>query len=423
MKVLRDPINGNVKVTDEELALIDTPQFQRLRRIRQLGFAWLAYPCATHMRFEHCVGTMHMAGEMCSVVGASKEDTKTLRAAALLHDLGHPPFSHHIAEFLERHTKKTHEDLTAELISGRGEVREALEKGGYSPKQVAELSGGLGEGWRQMLVTGREASYLRTCIDADIMDYMVRDSYYTGAAYGVIDRERLVDNLKIVGNRLMLYEKARLAIESLLIARYIMMPAVYRHKVVGIADTMLDRALERLHDGDGKVRAGELWRMDEVDFISLMRSSSGYPAKIMGMIDNRRLLKLAARVRLEGFGGTEREAAPEMVSGLLRLRGSGKTGKIEEELAKKYGVEPGMILLDIYRPPKRKAGEPPADSIQVWDGRKAMPVEKISRIARSVAMMDWSMWYAAIYCQADKRNHLKKKLEKDAVFEWMAGSF
>ncbi len=424
MKVLRDPINGNVKVTDFELALIDTPQFQRMRRVRQLGFAWLAYPCATHSRFEHSVGTMFMADKMCSVVGASKEDTKTLRAAALLHDLGHPPFSHHIAEFLVRHTKKAHEDITAEVILGRTEVRESLESGGYDVRQIARLAGGLGgRGWKQMIVTGREASYLRKCIDADILDYMIRDSYYTGAAYGMIDRDRLVDNLKIVRGTLMLHEKARLAIESLLIARYIMMPAVYRHRVVGIADSMLDRALERLYS-DGRLNPDELWGMDEVDFISFMRAQEGYPAQVMGMIDNRRLLKLATQVRLKGFGNNKDEIGPKVVSKLVALRDHAKIRAIESELAKKYGVEDGMILLDVYRPPERKIGSEPADSILVWkDEGRVEPIEKISNIARSVAMMDWSQWYAAIYCPAEMRDALKKKLEKEHIFERIAESY
>lgn len=426
MKVLRDPINGNVKVTDGELALIDTPQFQRMRRVRQLGFAWLAYPCATHTRFEHCVGAMFMAERMCSVVGASKEDTKTLRAAALLHDLGHPPFSHHIAEFLERHTKKAHEDITAEVISGKGEVRESLTAGGYDVREAARLAGGLGRGWKQMIVTGREASYLRKCIDADIMDYMIRDSYYTGAAYGMIDRDRLVDNLKIVGGTLMLHEKARFAIESLLIARYIMMPAVYRHKVVGIADSMLDRALERLHS-EGKLEPGRLWGMDEVGFISFMRAQDGYPAKIMGMIDNRRLLKLAAQARLEGFGSNAAattEVDAELAGRLVKLRDPGKIRQIEGELAKKYGVEEGMLLLDVYGPPERETGSEPADSILVWkDGGRVESIEKMSNIARSVAMMDWSQWYAAIYCPAGKRDALRKKLEREKIFERIAESY
>lgn len=429
MKVLRDPINGNVKVTDEELALIDTPQFQRMRRIRQLGFAWLAYPCATHSRFEHCVGTMFMADKMCSVVNASEKDKKILRAAALLHDLGHPPFSHHIAEFLERHTGKAHEDVTAEVISGSTDVRETLESGGYDAKDVARIAGGLGTGWKQMIVTGREASYLRKCIDADIMDYMIRDSYYTGAAYGMIDRDRLVDNLKVVKGTLVLHEKARFAIESLLLARYIMMPAIYRHRVVGIADSMLDRALERLYS-EGHLNPDELWKMDEVGFISFMRDQEGYPKKIMEMIDNRRLLKLAAQVKLKtagndgaAVGGEEVDA--KLVGKLVALRKSAKIHEIEHELAKKYKVEDGMILLDIYSPPGRAIGSGPADSILVWNEKddRTESIEKISSIARSVAMMDWSMWYAAIYCPEDKRDHLKKKLEKDDIFKSIAENY
>ena len=432
-KIIRDPINGNIRVNELEISLIDTPHYQRLRRITQLGFAYLAYPCAYHTRFDHSLGAMHMAGRMCDAVGATAEQRQAARITALLHDLGHPPFSHDLATFMEKQCGKSHEDVTIEIIRDT-ELHDKIEAGGQDPNQIAMLAGGSGHGWLQMITTGREASYLRTCIDADILDYMIRDSYYTGVAYGLIDRDRLIDSLAIHNDRLVIHEKARLAVESLLLARYIMMPVVYRHKVAGIAEAMMTHALERLHT-EAPFDAEALYHMDEVDFISMMRATSGYPREITRRLDERDLFKTAAVARLcrarckksTCKNCTERhedEIDLETTSKLLSLRKEdGKIEEIERELAKECGVEEGYLLLDIYPEPARSVDAPPLDSIMIFDGEKSRGIESISPVANSIAVMDWGLWYSAIYTTRDARERLRKKFRQERVFETIAQTY
>jgi len=431
-KVIRDPINGNIKASELEIRLIDTPSFQRLRRITQLGFTYLAYPCAYHTRFDHSIGTMHMAGKMCSAVGATEEQTQIARATALLHDLGHPPFSHDIASFLEAHCNKTHEDMTIDTVMKTG-IHDIIESAGLDAQQIASLAGGTGTGWLQMITTGREAAYLRTCIDADIMDYMIRDSYYTGVAYGLIDRDRLIDSLAIHDDRLVIHEKARLAVESLLLARYIMMPVVYRHKVAGIAESMMLRALESLHK-EKPFDVESIYGMDEVDFVSMMRNTRGFPREIMRRLDQRDLFKTVALAKLcKARCGKkvchncsemhEDEMNHETATKLIELRKSGKVREVERELARECGIEDGMLILDIYEEPARSVDAPPLDSIMIFDGERTRSIESISPIASSIATMDWSLWYAAIYCDKEHRERLEKKFREEKVFETIAQTY
>lgn len=398
MKVIRDAVHGSIPLSDFEISLIDTPQFQRLRKITQLGFTYLAYPGATHTRFDHGLGTLAMADRMVEVVGGEKEPLKT---AALLHDVGHSPFSHDLAGLLERYTGKVHEDLTYEIILEEP-IAGLLEKQGLAPKEIAMLAAGRGSGWRQMIITGKEGSYLRSCVDADILDYMVRDAQATGVAYGIIDVDRLVDNLLVVDGKLVLHEKARFAVESLLMARYIMMPAVYRHRVAAIAEAMISRALDVLFE-DKKLEPAEVWRMDEVDLISLLRHETGYAGEITKRLEQRNLLKLAS----QGMVIPNQVATTisiEAAKRWIKIRNTPKLKSLEQELARKWKIPEGFLMIDIYPEPKRDFYSPPFESILLYDGKRTRAIEKISPIAASIGHMDWAHWYVAIYVPAENRN-------------------
>lgn len=430
MKIIRDPINGNIRVEELELKLIDTPQFQRLRRISQLGFSVLAYPCSLHTRFDHSLGTMFMAEKMCGAVGAKKEDVKLLKASALLHDLGHPPFSHDLAGFLEKHTKVTHEDKTKERIL-RSDMKEILEKNGLDPKLVAELAAGESKGWRQMLITGREGAYLRSCVDADILDYMVRDSYYTGVAYGMIERDRLIDNIRIVEEKIVMQKKAMTAVEGLLLARYVMLPVVYRHHVAAIGEAMITHALEKFYQTREDI-AEKIWDMDEIDFIAMMRQATGYPGKIMKMLDRREMLKRGVVVKLPRwvYDKSAKKAEPgeneidfDTAQKLLELVKKDKIGQVEKDLERKYGVEDGMLMIDVYPEPARNPYAPPLSSIMMWDGENLDSIEHLSMIAHNIGMMDWALWDASIYCPKEKRDELRKKFAEQRIFEQIVKSY
>ena len=233
---ITDPIHRYIRFTDVEREVLDTPAFQRLRRIKQLSGAHLVYPCAQHSRFEHSLGTMHIAGYAAETLLAkgylSKDSIQELRLAALLHDIGHGPFSHLFEEILDAKCKQSHEDLGKKIIL-KTEISDILKKHGYSSNGVCKLS--FGESkikfFNEILVGA---------LSADIMDYLPRDGLFTGAEYGKIDYHRLISSFEVVSNaHLAINRSALYSFESMLISRYEMFKAVYFHKTVRSAEVML----------------------------------------------------------------------------------------------------------------------------------------------------------------------------------------
>ena len=234
---ITDPVHQYIRFSEVERELVDTPVFQRLRRIRQLAGAHLVYPSAQHSRFEHSLGTMHVAGyagETLLTKGYLDDEdlVQELRLAALLHDIGHGPFSHLFEEVLEARCKTSHEDMGRKIIS-YSEVSDIVRKYGYNSSDICKLS--FGESnvkfFNEIIAGG---------LSADSMDYLSRDGFFTGVEYGKIDYHRLISSFEIVSNgHLAINRSALYSFESMLISRYEMFKAVYFHKTVRSAEVML----------------------------------------------------------------------------------------------------------------------------------------------------------------------------------------
>lgn len=246
---VRDPVHNFIDLTEKELRLVATPLFQRLRRIRQLALASLVYPGALHTRFDHTLGVCHVAGLMANALELGDEERRLVRLAALMHDLGHGPFSHVSEHVLERYAdrsaipaeqkkEKIHELVTAHLIQNDKHIVDHL--GAGDCKQIVQLlSKGLGQPVLKQIVSGP--------LDADKQDYLLRDSQFCGVQYGVFDIHQLHRSLVLVGNN----EEKELAIdldgvhalEQYALAKYYMTLNVYRHRVRLITDQMIVRAI------------------------------------------------------------------------------------------------------------------------------------------------------------------------------------
>jgi HD superfamily phosphohydrolase len=238
---ITDPVHRYISFSAVERDLIDTSVFQRLRRIRQLAGAHLVYPSAQHSRFEHSLGTMHIAGyagESLLRKGFidSEDNLQELRLAALLHDVGHGPFSHLFEEVLESKCNMTHEDIGKKVIL-ESEISDVLSGHGYTPSDICSLSFGESRsGFLNEIIAGS--------LSADIMDYLPRDSLFTGAEYGKIDYHRLIASFEVVATgHLAINKSALYSFESMLISRYEMFKAVYFHKTVRSAEVMLLHSL------------------------------------------------------------------------------------------------------------------------------------------------------------------------------------
>ena len=234
-----DPIHNFVRVYDSELKIIDTPIFQRLRRIRQLSGAHLIYPGAQHTRFEHSLGVMHiasMAGHALYEKGLiSVDDVQNLRFAGLLHDIGHGPFSHIFEELLQK-KKHSHEDIGKEIIL-KTKIGDLISKNGYDKRFISKVA--FGDSKLQFL-----NEIISGALSADIMDYLLRDGYFTGAEHAKIDHNRLTHSLDVYKNKLALDKSALVNFETMMTSRYQMFKAVYFHKTVRAGEVMLLESMD-----------------------------------------------------------------------------------------------------------------------------------------------------------------------------------
>src|SRR5919202_774893 len=290
---ITDPVHKYIRFSQVEKKGNDQPTFQRLRRIRQLAGAHLVYPSAQHSRFEHSLGAMHiagLAGETLLDKGYidHAEMVQDLRLAALLHDIGHGPFSHLFEELLEYRCNTTHEELGKKIIM-QSEIVDILERNGCSADQICGLSFGHSKvNFMNEIISGG--------LSADIMDYLPRDGLFTGAEYAKIDYHRLVSSLEVSKNRLAINKSALNSLESMLISRYEMFKAVYFHKTVRAAEVMLLRSMLSADEPLGltDTSLSNYLRLTDEEMLDRLCELSGkyaFSGKLARDYRNRRLLK------------------------------------------------------------------------------------------------------------------------------------
>ena len=320
---IRDPIHGLIEFSERERKLIDTPIFQRLRRIRQLAMAFLVYPGALHTRFDHSIGVMHIAGRICTELQKVKSnkvtdiDIELVRIAALLHDVGHGPFSHVSEALLEKsasedplmvqNREKIHEQITVDIIRtdpGIAEVLNADER----EFVIDMIQGKETSDWRRDIVSSE--------LDADKMDYLLRDSYFAGVKYGEYDLEKLIESCRInvaqPNTSLAISSEGIYALEQLLLARYHMTQQVYWHKVSLISNEMIIRGITlAIHEDNTQMT--KLYKYKKENFIqnylgyhdekvidTLKANASGKAHEIFKRLYNRHLFKMVTELPLKG---------------------------------------------------------------------------------------------------------------------------
>jgi HD superfamily phosphohydrolase len=287
-----DPIHDFIRVYEHEISIIDKPIFQRLRRIRQLSGAHLTYPAAQHTRFEHSLGVMHiasLAGHALNEKGIFKsDDIEILRLAGLLHDIGHGPFSHLFEEIIQE-KKISHEDYGKEIIL-KSEIGDVLSKNGFDKKLITKIAFGNSKfQFMNEIVSGT--------LSADMMDYLLRDGYFTGAEHAKIDHKRITQSLYVHHKKLALERSALYSFESMMYSRYQMFKAVYFHKTVRAAEVMLIEALRLSNDEFGftSFNLNEYVKLtDEYVLSSLISSKSSKLKRARQFAQdyqNRKLLK------------------------------------------------------------------------------------------------------------------------------------
>jgi HD superfamily phosphohydrolase len=369
----RDPVHNFIRFGLEEVRLINLDVLQRLRGIRQLAMASMVYPGALHTRFDHTLGVAHVAGEMADALDLDAEERSFVRLAALLHDIGHGPFSHVSEYALDRFAdrsglpadlkkEKIHEVITGHLIRNHDTIIQRL--GQETCDRVAQLlSVGAGEPVLRTIVSGP--------LDSDKQDYLLRDSLHAGVNYGVYDIHQLQRSLvceHLGGQKeLMIRADGVHAIEQFVMAKYYLTTMVYRHKVRQITDQMIIRAIILGIEFDGIRNLGRLYRFEQkpkfyenylewndAKFLDKFGENGPKGAKCTMLIQrliNRALLKRVFYAPAKEFDADCKERLmsieePENIS---------TRQQIESEIAKaltkefKSTIEPHFTILHTYQ--------------------------------------------------------------------------
>lgn len=337
-EVVRDPLWDNIRLDPEALAVVDTPAVQRLRYIRQLGHAFLVYPGATHNRFEHALGAYHLARRVLSQLEETGDarvdpaDRVRLKLAALLHDIGHYPFSHALEE-----AGLPHHELLAERQLASGVLAERLGELHVSASALLLLIQGKARESLAGLVSGS--------LDVDKLDYLSRDAWMCGVPYGTVDVDRLVTSLTLASGRdglstLALHEKGLAALESLLFAKYQMYRNVYWHHAVRSATAMFKRLVRRALAAGRLAAEAVAVATDDGLIQELLRED---PTGLAQALRERRLAKRAldlSAIELPPDAPEWPSEDPDLLE------------RVEDRLTSELGLAGGELFLDF--PAKRE---------------------------------------------------------------------
>lgn len=369
---IRDPLWSTIPVEPFARELIDTPAFQRLRNVRQLGLAYLVYPGASHSRFEHALGTYHLARRALALLedagaidDALRADAGIVRAAALLHDIGHYPFSHALEEIGAVH----HEEVARPLIT-TGPIAERLVHalGVDAPARIMDLIRGTSDCPLQGLISGS--------LDLDKIEYLRRDILMCGVGHVGVDADRLLNSLTVVTDsetgrrRIGIIEKGLAALESLLFAKYQMYRNVYWHHTVRSATVMYMRLVSNALDAgmlDATALAGFT---DEALLAQLERD---YPSRLLTGLRERKLYKRSFECPAAQLSGDECEWIADDRALVARVEASleRELGAAPGELLLDYPVKTQMLGLDI--PVLRRDGETMRLDARGWTGAIDLP--------------------------------------------------
>ena len=399
MKIIKDPVHGYVEVEDFALALLDSPVLQRLRYIKQLGFSYLVYPGANHTRFEHSLGTMFLADVASRRFALPDHERTLVVAAALLHDVGHGPFSHASEPFIEKFLHRTHDDI--ELIVEE-QLENPLREWGIDPSELCAV------------VKGNHplSGIIHGDLDVDRMDYLLRDAYYTGAPYGSVDAQRLIRHLIRTSEGTVLDENGVNAAESLLIARTLMRPTVYFHHVSRIGESMFQLAVLEHLDSVKKDVSQQLLQMDDATCMHALRiSESPIARNLVLRLYERRLYKRALYVGSEQVNTTLYEQGVPIE----------KCREIATRIASKAGILPHEVLVDIPSIPSEMSL-----GVRVKNRHMVVGFKEISPRIRTLNATRREQWRLGVYTLPEYREavaesgcevlHIKKPTRQDTLF-------
>lgn len=389
-KNIKDPSHGFISLTDLQQDLIEQPELQRLAWIKQLGLTFLVYPGAHQTRLEHSLGASNLTRQISQNLELKEQDEKNLEATALLHDLGHAPFSHSIEPLME----KDHMEVTKEIIKGdievapeSGEIPHILDKHGLNPDEVANLVTGDREGKKYL------NQLINSQMDVDQLDYLTRDAYYTGVTYGSIETQRIINTMTISQGEITYLEKGIDALENYLLAKDHMYSSVYIHKTVSIAEKMLLRATER-------AKSNKLYRKTDGELLEELKHSNEYSNHMVNRIIYRNLYKQSYTIK-----NTDPQEKQEK---LREIKGK-QEKQIEREIAKEANLKQDEVIINRANE-MLKESEPRLRQFNIKINKKGKltPIEDLSEVVKSLKKKKVVRNIFSVYTTPENREKVKQ---------------
>ncbi len=409
-KVIRDSIHGDIKVDGIFLDLIASPELQRLYNIKQLGLAHLVFPGAHHTRLEHSLGTFYMAYRASEILNLDSYEKEVICCSSLLHDIGHGPFSHTLESLLRETLNVDHVDLTKEIIFGDYEIFDIGEKEYISTPGVYEILSKneidlkiiadtiKGENKKDLYLS----KLLNSAIDVDQLDYLLRDAYYTGVAYGMIDVERFLQTLIVADGDLMVKRKGTSVVENILMARALMYSSIYFHKTVRTAELMLSKAIELCP----KEKPFEFFKMTDSELISYLKKAGGFQRKIATCLKYRKLFKIAYKAAVHDLSDSEKKVIKKLDDPSLKK-------EKEKELEDTLNIPKGHVILDVPYA-EIHLSEPRIDltNISIFDKNQIRPLNDFTPVPEAIRLRGIPDWRVMIITDEKYRDLVEKNAEK-----------
>jgi HD superfamily phosphohydrolase len=377
MKRIEDALHGYIRLSDDEIEVLDSPQVQRLRRIRQLGLSSLVYPSANHTRFEHSLGVMHLAGEFAESMNLSEEMRQKVRYAGLLHDSGHGPFSH-ASEVVAEKEGYSHEDLSCQVVD-RLEDRIPVETSGI----------------KEMIHGNHELEVVAGDIDADRIDYLMRDAHSSGLEYGMIDYETIISSAVLHDDRMAFEERSVPALESLFTSRFHMIKTLYSHHAARIAEKMLQRSLEALLE---EKDVDKVMKMDDYTAHVELLNAENHASDIYSRIRDRRLFKTA-------LDWSEDEISREGLK--IMEKRIEEPRKLEEKIADEAGIQKHEVIVD---PPKTP--DIHDINVEIRSSDSVKDLQDVSPVPESLTDAEWRTVSMKVYTPEENCERVRKVSEK-----------
>lgn len=430
-KIIRDPIHGYIGLTELEVKLLDTQPLQRLRRIKQLANAHLVYPGAIHTRLDHSPGVLHVAHRLAGQLEFDDPQKELVRLAALVHDVGHSAFSHvgekavlhYSKEELKNAPKNTgeaevHELVTREVLLHHPSVKDVL---GDKRNQVANLLASDETTAQKAAISGP--------LDADKLDFLLRDSYFAGVKYGAFDLERIIHTVQMVKSGDESYigvmHKGKDALASYRLARYLMHAQVYQHHARLAADGMLIRAIQlasqrqKLDVKAFTLRQADLeflnayLRYDDFTLLATLRDcKDAQISELARRIQSRALFKCAWELNLTEFKSRDALASDRLGKA---LSDAGQLDQREKALAEEVGCPAEFLILmpqtiknPLYRLPGTPLGDLSERLLIVGEDGRSLPLDELSPLSIKSTFFSERL---LVYGPAEYRDKLKAATE------------